>query len=85
VGTDDKKNIITSKLDDLNKELTAAEADRIQKQATYELTMSGDPEAVSAVSQNGFLQSLRGQQADLKNQLAQPLYNLGRHTQGLSN
>ncbi len=77
VGTDDKKNIITSKLDDLNKELTAAEADRIQKQAIYELTMSGDPEAVSTVSQNGFLQSLRGQQADLKSQLAQATVQLG--------
>jgi polysaccharide biosynthesis transport protein len=77
VGTDDKKNIITSKLDDLNKELTAAEADRIQKQAIYELTMSGDPEAVSTVGQNGFLQSLRGQQADLKNQLAQATVQLG--------
>jgi polysaccharide biosynthesis transport protein len=77
VGTDEKQNIITSKLDELNKELTGAEGDRIQKQAIYELTLSGDPEAVSTVSQNGFLQSLRGQQADLKNQLAQATVQLG--------
>jgi polysaccharide biosynthesis transport protein len=77
VGTDEKQNIITSKLEDLNKQLTAAEADRIQKQATYQLTLSGDPEAVSTVSQDAFLESLRAQQADLKNQLAQASVQLG--------
>jgi succinoglycan biosynthesis transport protein ExoP len=77
VGTDEKQNIITSKLEDLNKQLTAAEADRIQKQATYQLTLSGDPEAVSTVSQDAFLESLRAQQADLKNQLAQATVQLG--------
>jgi polysaccharide biosynthesis transport protein len=77
LGTDEKQNIITSKLDELNKALTDAEADRIQKQAIYELTLSGDPEAVSTVSQNAFLQSLRAQQADLKNQLAQATVQLG--------
>ena len=77
VGADEKQNIITSKLDELNKELTVAEADRIQKQATYQLTLSVDPEAVTMVSQNTFLQSLRAQQAELKNELAQATVQLG--------
>lgn len=77
VGTDDKQNIITAKLQDLNKQLTDAEADRIQKQAIYQLTLSGDPESVSTVSQDTFLQALRSQQADLKNQLAQDSVQLG--------
>lgn len=77
VGTDEKQNIITSKLEDLNKQLTEAEADRIQKQAVYQLTLSGDPEAVSMVSQNGYLQSLRAERADLKNQIAQATVQLG--------
>jgi polysaccharide biosynthesis transport protein len=77
VGTDEKQNIITSKLDDLNKALTEAEADRIQKQAVYELTKSGDPEAVGAVSQDAFLQSLRAQRAGLENELAQGNVQLG--------
>jgi polysaccharide biosynthesis transport protein len=77
VGTDDKQNVITSKLDDLNKQLTEAEADRIQKQATYQLTLSGDPEAITAVSQNNFLQTLRMQQAALNNELAQDSVQLG--------
>jgi len=61
----------------LNKELTAAEADRIQKQAIYQLTLSVDPEAVTIVSQNAFLQSLRARQAELKNELAQATVQLG--------
>jgi len=77
VGTDEKQNIITSKLEDLNKQLTDAEADRIQKQAIYQLTLSGDPEAVSTVSQDTLLQSLRAEQAELKNQLAQAGVQLG--------
>src|SRR6267378_1875959 len=77
VGADEKQNIITSKLDELNKELTAAEADRIQKQAIYQLTLSVDPEAVTIVSQNAFLQSLRARQAELKNELAQATVQLG--------
>jgi capsular exopolysaccharide synthesis family protein len=77
VGTDEKQNIITSKLEDLNKQLTDAEADRIQKQAIYQLTLSGDPEAVDTVSQDTLLQSLRAKQAELKNQLAQATVQLG--------
>ncbi len=77
VGTDEKQNIITSKLEDLNKQLTDAEADRIQKQAIYQLTLSGDPEAVSTVSQDRLLQSLRAKQAELKNELAQADVQLG--------
>ena len=77
VGTDEKQNTITSKLDDLNKELTSAESERIQKQAIYQLTMSGDPEMISTVAQDSFLQSLRVQQAELKNQLAQATVQLG--------
>jgi len=77
VGTDEKQNIITSKLDDLNKELTQAEADRIQRQAIYELTRSGDPETVSAVGQDVFLQSLRSQKAGLENELVQATVQMG--------
>lgn len=77
VGTDEKQNIITTKLEDLNRQLTDVEADRIQKQAIYQLTLSGDPEAVGAVGQDPFLQSLRAEQAELRNQLAQAGVQLG--------
>src|SRR6267378_1458621 len=47
-GVDDKQNIITQKLDELNKELTNAESDRMQKEAIYHMTQSGDPDAVAS-------------------------------------
>src|SRR5579862_3393763 len=48
LGTDEKNNIITSKLDELNKEMTVAESDRMQKEAVYRQTQSDDPVAVAA-------------------------------------
>ena len=80
LGIDDKQNITTEKLDELNKELTAAETERMDKEATYQLIQSGDPDTLAAVtssmvgpngaSLSGLLDSLRARQADLKIQAA---------------
>jgi polysaccharide biosynthesis transport protein len=81
-GADDKENIVTEKLDQLNHELTDAESDRIEKQSIYELMQSGDAEAVAAAASSAahstgaagsssLLEQLRGQEADLKIQIAQ--------------
>ena len=43
LGIDEKQNITTSKLDELNKELTAAESDRMEKESVYRLVQSGGP------------------------------------------
>src|SRR5713226_9637850 len=48
LGIDEKQNITTEKLDELNKEMTMAESDRMQKEAVYRQTQSNDPEAVAA-------------------------------------
>ncbi|HEX3352460.1 MAG TPA: polysaccharide biosynthesis tyrosine autokinase [Terriglobales bacterium] len=82
LGIDEKQNIITSKLDELNKELTAAESDRMGKESVYRLVESGDPDtaaaaAVSAGASGGasggssLMEKMREQQADLKIQVAQ--------------
>jgi polysaccharide biosynthesis transport protein len=71
LGIDEKENIITSKLDELNKELTAAEADRMQKESVYRLASSGDPDLLSNVDGSSPLVKLRGQEEDLHRQLAQ--------------
>ena len=70
LGIDEKQNIVTVKLDELNKDLTAAQADRIQKEASYKLAQAGSAELNSS-QQNGLLERLRTQEADLKTQLAQ--------------
>lgn len=81
LGIDEKQNITTEKLDELNKELTLAESERMQKEAAYRQTQSADPEAVAAAISSdspgnttsvgsGLIDRLREQQANLKIQIA---------------
>ena len=89
LGTDVKQNIITEKLAELNKELTAAESNRMQKESLYRLVESGDPEVVAATAnalETGgaggagglapLVGSLRSKQADLKIQVAHGNYEV---------
>jgi exopolysaccharide transport family protein len=68
LGIDEKQNIITEKLDQLNKDLTAAETERIQKEAYYRISQSGDPELVAKMDPQSLLGKLREQESDLKRQ-----------------
>ena len=70
VGADDKQNLTTEKLDELNKELTGAQADRIQKESLYQIAMGGNPETLSAVLQDPILTALRQRQTELQAQYA---------------
>ena len=70
LGIDEKQNIVTQKLDDLNKSLTEAQADRISKQAAYETARAGKLDQVSeAVNDVGA--KLRQDEAALRSQYAQ--------------
>ena len=71
LGIDEKENIITSKLDELNKELTAAEGDRMQKESVYRLASLGEPDLLSNLDPSSPLVKLRSQEEDLHRQLAQ--------------
>jgi len=84
LGTDEKQNIITEKLGELNKELTAAESNRMEKESLYRLIEAGDADSVAnaasvlesagtsgSASPSSLLASLRAKQADLKIQIAE--------------
>lgn len=71
LGLDEKNNIITSKLDELNKELTAAQADRIRKEADYRQAAGGAVPESSSKGEGGLLSQLRSRQAELQLQYAQ--------------
>jgi len=71
IGGDEKTNIITAKLDDLNKELTEAEADRILKQSAYQQAVSANAASSPTASQSPLVAKLRGEELDLQDQLAQ--------------
>jgi polysaccharide biosynthesis transport protein len=82
LGIDEKQNITTAKLDELNKVLTSAESERMDKEAFYRLLESGDPDAIAASAgglenqgsgaqaASQLLEGLRAKQADLKIQVA---------------
>jgi succinoglycan biosynthesis transport protein ExoP len=82
LGIDEKQNITTAKLDELNKELTTAESTRMEKESVFRLADSGDTESAAAVangvgqakgsgSTSGLLDKLQAAKADLKIQIAQ--------------
>jgi polysaccharide biosynthesis transport protein len=77
LGIDEKQNIVTAKLDDLNKELTVAQTDRIQKQAIYENSISNDPELLPGATDNPVIQHLKQQQTELESQYAQATAQMG--------
>jgi succinoglycan biosynthesis transport protein ExoP len=82
LGIDEKQNITTDKLGELNKELTVAESERMQKESVYRLAEAGDTETAANVSSgstlsknsedtSAFLQKLQGQKGDIQLQIAQ--------------
>lgn len=77
VGIDEKSNTITSKLDQLNRDLTAAEDDRVQKEANYQLINSGDLDAIPELSQNALISRFREEEGSLQKQLAEASTEFG--------
>src|ERR1700733_8979714 len=83
LGIDEKQNITTAKLDELNKALTAAESERMDKESVYRLVQAGDSDAIASAasvldesgagghSASSLLESLRAKQADVKIQVAE--------------
>jgi len=61
---DDKSNITTERLADINKELTVTEEERMKKESLYEFAKAGNLDAIPQVQANGTLMELirhRGQ------------------------
>lgn len=85
LGTDETQNIVMTKLEELNRQVTAAEANRILKETVYQLTKGGDaelisgtagssligPQAAAGANSLSLIQNLRAQEAELKVQYAQ--------------
>src|SRR5580692_8308752 len=83
LGIDEKQNITTAKLDELNKALTAAESERMGKESVYRLVQSGDADTVASASTaleaagtgtqsaSTLLEGLRTKEADLRIQAAE--------------
>jgi len=62
---DDKHNITTQRLTDLNQELTNAQSERMRKEALYEFAKAGNIDAVQQLRENSNLQALVRKRSDL--------------------
>jgi polysaccharide biosynthesis transport protein len=83
LGIDEKQNITTAKLDELNKALTAAESERMDKESVYRLVQAGDADTIASAasvldsagpagqSASALLEGLRSKQADVTIQVAE--------------
>ncbi|MGA2335633.1 MAG: polysaccharide biosynthesis tyrosine autokinase [Terriglobales bacterium] len=77
LGIDEKQNIVTSKLDELNKELTDALGDRIQKESAYKFASAGNPEIFAKAESSTVLSQLRTQESDLRMKYAEATTQFG--------
>lgn len=82
ISLSDRQNIVGQKLTDLNSAVTRAKTDRILRETQYQgiAAVRGDPAALEnhpLVASNAFVQTLRGQVAELTRQDAQLSDRLG--------
>ena len=84
-GEDEHHNVVLTRLEQLNNELTNAEADRVIKEGVYKLSRSGSPELVAgmlgtqpqrnmpeAANPASLLNNLRQQEATLNRNMRMP-------------
>ncbi len=74
---DQKTDISTQKLADLNKQLTDAQAERINKEAVYQLAQSGNYDAIAAVRDSLVIQDILKQQTTLSAQYTDAVNQYG--------
>jgi succinoglycan biosynthesis transport protein ExoP len=74
---DEKNDISSQKLADLNKQLTDAQADRINKEAVYQLAQAGNYDAISAVRESNVIQDILKQQSALSAQYTDAVNQYG--------
>lgn len=74
---DEKSDISTQKLGELEKQLTDAEAERINKEAVYELAQSGNYDAIAAVRESAVIQDILKQQTTLSAQYTDAVNQYG--------
>jgi len=74
---DEKSDISSQKLADLNKQLTDAQADRINKEAVYQLAQAGNYDAISAVRESPVIQDILKQESTTSAQYTDALNQYG--------
>jgi polysaccharide biosynthesis transport protein len=76
-SVDDKSNMTTQRLLDLDKQLTDAQGDTLKKQALYEYAKAGDIDAVPEIRADALLQDLQKKRGDLSVQYTEAVNQYG--------
>src|SRR5712671_7761468 len=74
---DDRQNITTQRLNDLNKEVTDAQSERMRKEALYEFAKAGNIDVVPQLRQNLNMQELMRKHSDVYTQYLDALNQYG--------
>ena len=74
---DDKQNITTQRLADINKQLTDAQSERMKKESLFQFAKSGNLDAVPQVQSNATFMDLLRKHADLSSQYTDALSQYG--------
>lgn len=74
---DEKSDISSQKLAELERQLTDAEAERINKEAVYQLAQSGSYDSIAAVRGSGVIQDILKQQTTLSAQYTDAVNQYG--------
>jgi capsular exopolysaccharide synthesis family protein len=76
-AVDDKQNITTQRLADLNRQLTDVQAERMRKQALFDFARSGDSDVVPQIRENAAVQDLIRKRTDISSQYSEGLAQFG--------
>jgi polysaccharide biosynthesis transport protein len=74
---DDKQNITTQRLSDINKQLTDAQSERMKKESLYQFAKAGNLDAVPEVQSNSALGDLFKKRSETSSQYADALAQYG--------
>jgi polysaccharide biosynthesis transport protein len=74
---DDKQSITTQRLSDINKELTAAQSERMKKEAVYQLAKSGSFDVIPEARESGILQDVLKRRTEVFTEYAAALNQYG--------
>jgi capsular exopolysaccharide synthesis family protein len=74
---DDKQNITSQRLSDINKQLTDAQSERMKKESLYQFAKSGNLDAVPQIQSNAALADLIKKRSDASSQYAESLSQYG--------
>lgn len=74
---DEKQDVTTQKLTDLNRDLTEAQADRINKEAVHELSVAGNYDTIPAIRESPVIQESLKRQGELSDQYIEALNQYG--------